>query len=204
MIFARAVLSLCAIGVLSLLGACASLAPQEVVPRAAPFDVLGRALVGYDGKSLSASVRWQHGVDYDELWLMTPTGQTLAHLREDGSGATITGTDQTKYHGTRVESLTQQALGWEFPLARLQHWVRGAPSPNSVADIAERDGNGRITRMTQDGWRIGYEYTAAPEYDGLPRRVDVTRTAQNIRLVIDSWRRDSQANESSPSISITR
>jgi outer membrane lipoprotein LolB len=166
--------------------------------------LLGRVLVSYDGRSFTSNVRWQHGGEQDEVWMMTPTGQTLAHLREDAKGATITGADQTKYHGAYVESLTKQGLGWAFPLARLQHWVRGAPVPNVAADIAERDSTGRIVRMTQDGWRIGYEYTSAPEYDGLPRRVELTGEAQTIRLVIDSWRRESQANDSGPDISITR
>jgi outer membrane biogenesis lipoprotein LolB len=58
--------------------------------------------------------------------------------------------------------------------------------------------------MTQDGWRVGYEYTAAPEYEGLPRRVDATNDAQNIRLVIDSWRRATQDDDGSPGIFITK
>ena len=204
MSFGRAIYSLCAICALTLLGACAALAPPDAGPRAEPFDVLGRVLVSYDGRSFSSSVRWQHGADFDELWLMTPTGQALAHLREDGAGATITSTDQTKYHGSRAESLTQQALGWQFPLARLQHWVRGAPAPHITADITARDSSGRITRMTQDGWRISFDFTSAAEYQGLPRRVEVTSAAQDIRLVIDSWRREAQTNDIDPGIFITR
>lgn len=201
MIVFRAIFSLWA---LSLLGACAVLAPQDAGPRSEPFDVLGRALVGYDGRSFSSNVRWWHGADYDEIWLMTPTGQTLAHIREDATGATITSTDQTQYRGARVESLTRQALGWEFPLARMQHWLRGMAAPNIAAAIAERDGAGRITRMTQDGWRISCEYYTAAEHEGLPRRVEVTAAAQNIRIVIDSWRRESQANDRGPGTSITQ
>ena len=201
MIFWRAIFSLCVIAVL---GACAALAPRDEGPRAAPFDVLGRVLVSYDGKAFSSHVRWQHGAQFDEVWMMTPTGQTLAHLREDGMGATITSADQTVYRGASAEALTRQALGWEFPLARLQHWLRGIPAPHTAADIAERDGAGRITGMTQEGWRIRCEYTIAPEYENLPRRVEVTGATQNIRLVIDSWRREAAANDSSPGVSITQ
>ncbi len=185
------------------LGGCAALAPRDAGPRAEPFDILGRVLVAYDGRSFSSSVRWRHGADDDELWLMTPTGQALAHLREDGRGATITGADQTQYHGAHVEALTQQALGWEFPMARLQHWVRCHPAPHLAADVAERDGTGRVMRMTQEGWRIACEYSSDAEYGGLPRRVEAGSAAQNIRLVIDSWRRDTAA-DGGPAFSITR
>ncbi len=205
MIFRRAVVSLCAIATLCLLGACAVLAPPpDAASRAAAFDMLGRVLVGYDGKSFSSGVRWQHGAQSDELWLMTPTGQTLAYLFEDRNGAAITGTDQVKYHGASAEALAKQALGWEFPLARLQHWLRGNPVPNMAIDVVERDAGGRITRMTQDGWRIACEYYAATEQDGLPRRVDVTKSLQSIRVVIDRWRSEAAASDDSPGISITR
>lgn len=201
MIFWRAIFSLC---VIAALGACAALAPRDAGPRAAPFDVLGRVLVRYDGKAFSSHVRWQHGAQFDEVWMMTPTGQTLAHLREDSTGATITSADQTAYRGASAEALTRQALGWEFPLARLQHWLRGMPAPHTAADIAERDGGGRITSMAQEGWRIRCEYITAPEYENLPRRVEVTGATQNIRLVIDSWRREAADSDSSPGVSITQ
>ena len=66
------------IGVASLLalGGCASVQPvPEKAGRAAPFDVLGRVLVHFEGNAVSANVRWLHTQDADEIWLMTPTGQ---------------------------------------------------------------------------------------------------------------------------------
>lgn len=204
MILRGAGVALAAFSLAALLGGCAIFAPRDAGPRAAPFDVLGRVLVSYNGRSFSSSVRWQHAADFDELWMMTPTGQTLAHLREDHTGATLTGADQTKYHGAHVEALTQQGLGWEFPLMRLQYWVRGNAVPNAATEAVERDSAGRITRMTQAGWRIGYEYTSAPEYEGLPRRVEMSSAAQTIRLVIDGWRREPRADDGSPGIFITR
>ena len=160
MSFGRAIYSLGAVCLLSLLGACAALQSSPPGSRAEPFDILGRVLVSYDGRSFSSSVRWQHAAEFDEVALMTPTGQTLALVREDRNGATIIATDQTKYQGSSVESLTKRGLGWELPLAHLQHWLRGTPAPAGAgaADILERDSAGRVVRMTQDGWRVGYEY----------------------------------------------
>jgi len=204
MSFRRAAVSLCAVLLSTLLGACAALAPRDAGPRAEPFDVLGRVLVRYDGNAFSSNLRWQHGAGHDELWLMTPTGQALAHMREDGGGATLTAADQTQYRGSSVESLTRQGLGWELPLTRLQHWMRGHAAPHIAAEITARDDTGRATRITQDGWRIIYEYSDAPEYERLPRRIEMASDAQSIRLVIDSWRRESPAGETSPGIFITR
>jgi len=178
-------------GLALVLGGCASVQPVPAnAGRAAPFDLLGRVLVRYEDKAFSANVRWMHAVDADEISLMTPTGQALAQMHEDATGATLTGADQKQYRAARVESLTRQALGWELPMARMQYWVRGAAVPNSPVDITERNADGKISKLAQDGWRISYEYYPAAENDGLPRRIEVVGATQTLRLVIDTWRRE--------------
>ena len=179
------------LGVLLAVSGCASLSPgPQNVERSAPFDVLGRVLVSTPGNAFTANVRWVHAADADEIWLMTPTGQVLAQMREDAEGATLTTAERKQYRAARIESLTQQALGWALPMSRLQHWLRGSPVPNIPAEIAQRDAAGRVRLLVQDGWRISYEYYPAKENDGLPRRVEAAGAAQTLRLVIDTWRRD--------------
>jgi outer membrane lipoprotein LolB len=172
------------------LGGCASLQPQT--PTA-----LGRVLVSYEGRAFTANVRWLHAPDADEIWLMTPTGQALAHLQQDATGAVITSADQTQYRAARVEALTRRALGWELPMARLQYWVRGVPAPaippEVPADIRERDTAGRIRQLAQDGWRISYEHYPPTQNEGLPRRLDLAGATQTMRLVIDTWRGEHDA-----------
>lgn len=173
---------------LTLLSGCALLpsAPQSAM-RAAPFDIVGRVLVSYQGTGFTAGVRWTHTADADEVWMMTPTGQALAQIREDVEGATLIGLDQVTYRAGSIEAMTRRALGWELPVKRLQHWVRGTPAPDMSAEITERDDSGKIKRMTQDGWRISYDYQATPDYAGLPRRIEMVGTTQTLRLVVDNW-----------------
>lgn len=188
--FVRALVALCA---LQFFYGCAALAPgsADVATRAAPFDLLGRVLVNSAGQAFTSNVRWVHAASRDEIWLLTPTGQALAHIVEDGDGAVLTGADQRRYQAARVESLTRQALGWEFPLARLQHWARGAAVPGVDVTTIERDAQGRITKLVQEGWQISYEYPQPPESSEAPRRVGLTSGTSSIRLVIDEWRAES-------------
>jgi outer membrane lipoprotein LolB len=171
-----------------LLSACAALAPESRLPAAAPFDLLGRVLVSYDGRAFSSNVRWQHTAQGDEIWLMSPAGQTLAHIIHADEGAVLTAADQQQYRAGSVESLTRRALGWELPLDRLQHWVRGQIAPGSVPDSLERDAGQRPVVLVQDGWRIAYVNYPPEQHNGLPRRLDLAGGAQTIRLVIDDWR----------------
>ena len=176
--------------VLALAG-CAALQPGErdaASQPAPPFDLSGRMVVSYDGGAFSSGLRWRHGLEGDEMWLLTPLGQALAHIRNEANNATFTAADQKQYQASSVESLTRQALGWELPLGRLQFWVRGEVAPGGPPTAVERDGEQRLTLLEQDGWRIVFANYPREEHGGLPRSLALTRGDQKIRLVIDGWR----------------
>lgn len=186
----------CALAVTFAVAACATFVPDTRIPPAvsAPFDLSGRVLVSHDGRAFSSSLRWQHhAAGRDEIWLLSPVGQTLAYIAGEADGATLTAADQKQYRAAGVESLTRQALGWELPLARLQYWVQGRAAPSSAPDAVERDAGGRLTALTQDGWHIVFVNYPPAEHGGLPRRLDLSSGLYEIRLVIDGWRRDSAA-----------
>lgn len=169
-----------------LLAGCATVvqAPRD----AKLFDLLGRVFVAYSGGAVSANVRWEHSGERDEIWLMTPTGQTLAHILDSVQGATLTRADQQQYRAANVETLTQQGLGWTLPLGSLQYWVRGLPAPGSTPTAVERGAGDRIQTMTQNGWRVAFTYHGEGEQTGMVRRLDLKDGANEIRFVVDTWR----------------
>lgn len=169
------------------MSACMSV-PQSSAPDSAPFDLLGRMLVSGEGRAFSSNFRWRYSVAGDELWLMSPLGQTLAHVIADDAGATLTAADQQVYRDGSVESLTQRALGWPLPLAQLRHWVRGQPVPGAEVTDMARDEKQRPLRFGQAGWVIRYSYAEATADAASPRRLELANKAQLIRLVIDQWR----------------
>lgn len=154
----------------------------------APFDLSGRVLVSYDGRAFSSSFRWLHAPGRDEIWLSSPLGQTLAHIANDGDGAILTAADQRQYRAASIERITREALGWELPVARLMHWVRGDIAPGSTPHAVVRADDQRLVQLEQDGWRIALTYFPRPEYAGLPRRLELVGGSHQIRLVIDTWR----------------
>ena len=120
------------------------------------------------------------------MWLLSPVGQTRAHIAADDSGAVLTTPDRQEYREFSVESLTRRALGWSLPLVELRFWIMAMPAPGDPPAILNRDAAGRISSIDQNAWRIRYVYPEAPAT--LPRRLDLNRGEQHIRLVIDSWR----------------
>jgi outer membrane lipoprotein LolB len=180
-----------ALASIAALAACAAL-PDRPAQRAPAFDLIGRVAVTYDGRAFSSGVRWQHLEVRDEIWLMTPVGQALAHIEADASGATLTGADGKQLQASDVESLTRRGLGWELPVTRLAWWVRGAIVPGGLIGEVTRDQQGRLVRLVQDGWRITFAHDPAGG-DGLPQRLELARDGHQIRFVIDKWPRESGA-----------
>lgn len=174
------------------LAACAAFAPRPAVP---DFDLLGRVFVGYEGPSFSSNLRWNHAGGEDQIWLMTPLGQTLAYIEDRASGASLTSADQQQYHAGSVESLTRRALGWALPLAQLRYWVRGEEVPGVPSEGVQRAADGRLLELTQAGWRITFTPPVQQAANRLPQRLQLTNGSQQIRLVIDEWREVSKASK---------
>jgi outer membrane lipoprotein LolB len=172
------------------LAACAAIPRAPRDPQ--PFDLLGRAAVTYPGGSVTANLRWEHVPEEDRIWLMTPTGQTLAFIVDTPNGATLTRADQQQYKAASVEALTRQALGWALPLSLLQYWVKGEPAPGAAATGAQRGADGKLAAVTQNDWKAVFTYYTEGETAGRVRRVDLSDGPNQIRLVIDTWRAANQ------------
>lgn len=174
---------------LALLGACATLSPAPGVrpahPESAPFAMNGRISIDNHGERHSAGLHWTHGDHSDEILLLTPLGQTAARVYRDDGIATLD--DGSKhYQDADVESLMQQVLGWHLPLAGLHQWVLGLPAADTPAQI-ERDGDGRIAVLRQDGWETDFLRYADSKPDSLPARLQLIHGDLKVQLLIDEW-----------------
>ena len=186
--------SCAALAAAAVLAGCAALEPSPPPSPPAPaFELIGRVAVNYDGRAFTSGVRWYHTAERDELWLLTPAGQALAHIVGDANGAVFTGADRKEYHAADIASLIRRALGWEMPVTRLAWWVQGALAPGAVVQAVERDEHGRLAVLAQDGWRIAYAYEPAEERDSPLRRLVLADGSSEVRLVIDGWRRGGNA-----------
>jgi outer membrane lipoprotein LolB len=171
------------------LAGCAALEPSRPPPAPA-FDLLGRVAVSHEGRVFSSGVRWQHQAARDEIWLLTPAGQALAHIEADAEGAMLTAADGKQHRAGDVASLTRRALGWELPLEHLGWWVRGEILPGGIVGEVLRDREGRLVRLRQDGWQITLTHAPGNERGSRPQRLELARDAHQIRLVIDGWRQE--------------
>ena len=79
------------------------------------------------------------------------------------------------------EELVLDNLGYELPISYLEFWVRSLPAPGPESEIEFGEQN-QISKLKQDGWEV--TYLDMRQFDGviLPRRVEITREKNDIRL----------------------
>ena len=172
--------------VVLLLGGCAQQLPavRPVHSEDVPFAMNGRISVKHQGARDSAGLRWIHQARNDEILLLTPLGQTAARIYRDDKQATLDDGDK-HYQDVDVESLMMQVLGWRLQLDHLHHWVLGMQAEGGA--MVERDKQGRLTVLRQDGWEVRYLRYADDKPDSMPMRIELSRANLQILLLIDEW-----------------
>lgn len=175
--------------VLAVVTGCAAPRAPQVLPASnaaiGSFSLTGRVAVKIEQRGYSAKLTWRHAAAGDRLRLLSPVGSVVAELEADASGAMLTTGDKKVYRSGNVQALTREVLGWDLPLEGLQHWVVGRAEPTIPVQAEERDARGRLTRLTQNDWRISFlDYTGD---SALPARMVLAYDRLNLRLIIDRW-----------------
>lgn len=175
--------------VLAVVAGCAAPRAPQALPASnaaiGTFALTGRVAVKVEQRGYSARLNWRHGAGGDRLRILSPVGTVIAQLEADASGATLTTADKKVYRSGDVQALTRDVLGWDLPLEGLQHWVVGRPEPTLPVQAEERDTRGRLTRLTQNEWRI--DYLAYTGDSALPSRMLLAFDNLALRLIIDRW-----------------
>jgi len=163
-----------------LVAACATVAPPA-------FELHGRLSARRGSEGGAASFSWRHDGSSDEVDLATPLGQTLARLTGDARGVKAQWPDGRTLDARDWDELTERTLGVAIPVRGLSAWVRGIPREGSASSV-ERDGQGRVSVLRQDGWDIVYAYAddTAVRASRLTLRYPGVEPTE-VRLVLDRW-----------------
>ncbi|HEV8644567.1 MAG TPA: lipoprotein insertase outer membrane protein LolB [Burkholderiales bacterium] len=175
--------------VLAVVAGCAAPRAPQALPASNvgidTFSLTGRVAVRLEQRGYSAKLIWRHAAAGDRLLLLSPVGSVIAELEADASGAMLTTGDNKVYRSGDVQALTREVLGWDLPLEGLQHWVVGRVEPELPVQAEERDARGRLTRLTQNDWRISFLAFAGDSV--LPTRMTLAYDRLSLRLIIDRW-----------------
>ena len=138
----------------------------------------------------TGSIRWILNPDEERLDVLSPTGSVVAQLTMTETEARLK-TDDRETVAKDAETLFREVMDLSLPVAALRYWVRGLDAPDLPLESVKKDGEGRITDLTQDGWQLAYNGNVSIESGShrfeVPRRLTATRGDIEIRWASTEW-----------------
>lgn len=77
--------------------------------------------------------------------------------------------------------------GYQVPVSALRYWLRGLDAPGPEVERLDLDPAGRPERLHQAGWEVVYRDWSQTNGLPLPRRLDISRGEDSVRVVIRDW-----------------
>lgn len=182
------------LAVIVVLGGCASLLTTRTLPDALPsewsarrdalqawtrFESHGRVAIAHAGEGFSGSWRWAQHAQRSRLELNGPLGVGGVRL-QFGAG---------DVEEARARLVLEQQLGFALPIDSLRYWMLGVPDPSQSAEERVSLDAPRLEGLNQAGWTVAftsYAPVAGADYE-LPQRIEASREALRVRLVIEGW-----------------
>lgn len=150
------------------------------------FALTGRIGVQTDGKGFSGGLNWQHNEAVDAIALYSPLGGQVARILKTANQVTLEDAKGNTISAADTETLTQNALGWQLPLAGLADWSLGRPT-NSPIMASTWNEQGYLSTLKQDGWEIEYQNYTQQNGFTLPSKITLRSDKVNLKLLVESW-----------------
>jgi outer membrane biogenesis lipoprotein LolB len=120
----------------------------------------------------------------DVLEIRNPVGGSLAKITIKPGEAELERNGQVT-RAVDADALIQNSLGLPLPARGLADWLHGQARPGSNASV-ERDVNGQVSKISQDGWTLNYIWKNAKRLEKLTMTRSSTIGSIDIRLIFDS------------------
>ncbi len=151
-----------------------------------PFEFNGRLAVKQGRYHDTTGVHWTHRQTRDDIILLGPLGYTIGRIHSDANGATLEDVYGQRNAAVDAETLMQKSVGWAVPLTGLRYWLVAAPAPEGEFTL-ERNPDGQVSALNQQGWEIRYPRYATAKPDALPLELNISRDGIEAVLKIDEW-----------------
>lgn len=191
-------LGVCLIGLLVLAG-CAMQPPVSEPVRLAAFasrqaqigkllnwSLDGHAAIRTAHDAGSVAVHWRQSGEHYRIDLIAPFGAGSVRLTGDAQRVRLQTSRGESVVAGSARDLLNRYMGYDLPVASLRYWLRGILAPGPV-QAQQLDREGRLTFLTQQGWRIQFRDYGRFSGIELPTALELHRDQVEMKLVIRRW-----------------
>ncbi len=181
-----------------MLTSCATIAPpapamempwksrEAKLTRIQHWQINGKIAVQSSQEAGSATVNWIQQQNHFTISLLGPLGSSGLQMQGQPGGVTLKTAQGKTFHATNPEQLLAEQWGFHVPVSYLNYWIRGLPVP-SVEANTQWDTYGRISTLTQEGWKVQFlSYTRADGFD-LPSKINITSSSLKVKIIVYHW-----------------
>ena len=153
------------------------------------WKLKGRIAGKSNNEGFRAGVRWHQQQQAFSIDLLGPLGRKVAVISVQDGQVQLDTSKGEHYVAQDPEMLMQDLFGFALPVNGLHYWVRGVPDPGQDYSIQALDEQGRLKRLRQSGWDIGYEryHEGNP---ALPAFIRIKGPVLSAKIIIDKWFRN--------------
>ncbi|NDH79588.1 MAG: hypothetical protein EBY70_04960 [Burkholderiaceae bacterium] len=119
----------------------------------------------------------------DTLEIRGPMGGAIAKITIN-PGEAILERDGKKVSAIDADTLIQNTLGLPLPARGLSNWLNGQLRAGSPARL-ERDNQGQVKRISQDGWDLAYVWNESKKIERLTMTRNTNTGSIDVRLIFD-------------------
>ena len=119
----------------------------------------------------------------DTLEIRGPMGGAIAKITIN-PGEAILERDGKKVSAIDADTLIQNTLGLPLPARGLSNWLNGQLRAGSPARL-ERDSQGQVKRISQDGWDLAYVWNESKKIERLTMTRNTNTGSIDVRLIFD-------------------
>jgi outer membrane biogenesis lipoprotein LolB len=119
----------------------------------------------------------------DTLEIRNPVGGSVAKIIITPGEASLERDGQV-VTAIDADTLVQNTLGLPLPARGLSNWLKGQVRAGSEASV-ERNANGQVSKITQDGWSLIYTWNKKNQLEKLVMNRSSNIGSIDIRLVFD-------------------
>ena len=119
----------------------------------------------------------------DTLEIRGPMGSAIAKITIN-PGEAILERDGKKVSAIDADTLIQNTLGLPLPARGLSNWLNGQLRAGSPARL-ERDSQGQVKRISQDGWDLAYVWNESKKIERLTMTRNTNTGSIDVRLIFD-------------------
>jgi len=160
----------------------------KILSQMGNWQAKGRAAIRSKEQGHNVSMDWQQTGQNYNLYFYGPLGAGWVRIIGKPGHVKLTTSEGKSYEADKPENLVYEHLGWNLPFANLVYWLRGLPTPDSIANIKTIDQYNQLQTLEQDGWKI--EYVSYRFYDNitLPERINLSNRDLKLKLIIQNWK----------------